>query len=468
MRLGRTFESLTIFNYRVFWLGQLVSVSGTWMQTTAQAWLVLKMTNSPLALGTVTMLQFLPVTLLTLFGGVLADRLPKRKVVFCTQMVAALQALLLAVLVLTNTVQLWQIYALALLLGVVNAFDNPTRQAFVVELVGREHLQNAIALNSSLFNSARVIGPAIGGIVITAVGIGQAFLFNGLSFIPLIVGLLFLRPGQFYAVPQPQRGNIFRQLGAGVRYAAGTPEVLLILMTMAVMGTFGYNFSTILPLIAKYVLHAGAFGLGILTSALGVGSLIAALGVASARRTSHAVLLVPQDGSFSARSAWCCMCQGPASRLRFLRNVFRRMVLGAAALFSVVLLLVGLSPWLPLTLALLVLLGAASIVFSASANTRLQLTAPPELRGRVMSLYFLLFAGTTPIGGFLVGVLATRMGVGATTVLFGAICLLGVAGASLFARRIHTQEATAARGGAAPVGGPSADRGRRTAPVRTR
>jgi MFS family permease len=436
MRFRRTFESLAIFNYRVFWLGQLVSVSGTWMQSTAQAWLVLKMTNSPLALGTVTMLQFLPVTVLTLFGGVLADRLPKRKVVFCTQTVAALQALLLAVLVLTNTVQLWQIYALALLLGVVNAFDNPTRQAFVVELVGREHLQNAIALNSSLFNSARVIGPAVGGIVITAVGIGQAFLFNGLSFIPLIVGLLFLRPGQFYAVPQPQRGNIFRQLAAGVRYAAGTPEVLLILMTMAVMGTFGYNFSTILPLIAKYVLHAGALGLGILTSALGVGSLIAALGVASARRTSHAVLL------------------------------------GAAALFSVVLLLVGLSPWLPLTLALLVLLGAASIVFSASANTRLQLTAPAELRGRVMSLYFLLFAGTTPIGGFLVGVLATRMGVGPTTVLFGAICLLGVAGASLFARRIHTQEAIAdtarTRGGVAPVGGPSADLGRRTAPVRTR
>jgi len=436
MRLSRTFESLAIFNYRVFWLGQLVSVSGTWMQSTAQAWLVLKMTNSPLALGTVTMLQFLPVTVLTLFGGVLADRLPKRKVVFCTQTVAALQALLLAVLVLTNTVQLWQIYALALLLGVVNAFDNPTRQAFVVELVGKEHLQNAIALNSSLFNSARVIGPAIGGIVITAAGIGQAFLFNGLSFIPLIVGLLFLRPGQFYAVPQPQRGNMFRQLAAGVRYAAGTPEVLLILMTMAVMGTFGYNFNTILPLIAKYVLHAGAFGLGILTSALGIGSLIAALGVASARRTSHAVLL------------------------------------GAAALFSVVLTLVGLSPWLPLTLALLVLLGAASIVFSASANTRLQLTTPPELRGRVMSLYFLLFAGTTPIGGFLVGVLATRMGVGATTVLFGAICLLGVVGASLFARRMHTREAAAAgmaaRGVVTPAGGPSADLGRRTAPVRTR
>jgi len=431
MRLGRTFASLAIFNYRVFWLGQLVSVSGTWMQTTAQAWLVLKMTNSPLALGTVTMLQFLPVTVLTLFGGVLADRLPKRKVVFCTQTVAALQALLLAVLVLTNTVQLWQIYALALLLGVVNAFDNPTRQAFVVELVGREHLQNAIALNSSLFNSARVIGPAIGGIVITAVGIGQAFLFNGLSFIPLIVGLLFLRPGQFYAVPQPQRGNVFRQLAAGVRYAVGTPEVLLILMTMAVMGTFGYNFSTILPLIAKYVLHAGALGLGVLTSALGVGSLIAALGVASARRTSHAVLL------------------------------------GAAALFSVVLLLVGLSPWLPLTLALLVLLGAASIVFSASANTRLQLTTPSELRGRVMSLYFLLFAGTTPIGGFLVGVLATRMGVQATTVLFGVICLVGVAGASLFARRVRAREATPADI-AAPLGAPSADLGRRTAPVRTR
>src|SRR5665213_3517050 len=177
-RLSRTFSSLAIRNYRIFWIGQLISLSGTWMQTTAQAWLVLKLTNSPEALGTVTVLQFLPVTLLTLFGGVLADRLPKRTVIICTQTVAALQAFVLAFLVLTNLIQVWQIYIVALVLGIVNAFDNPTRQAFVVEMVGPTQLQNAIALNSSLFNAARIIGPAVGGVVISTVGIGQAFLLN--------------------------------------------------------------------------------------------------------------------------------------------------------------------------------------------------------------------------------------------------------------------------------------------------
>lgn len=399
-RVSQTFSSLAIYNYRVFWLGQLISLSGTWMQTTAQAWLVLKLTNSPLALGTVTMLQFLPVTLLTLFGGVLADRLPKRAVILCTQSVAALQALLLAALVLSHVVQLWQVYALAFLLGLVNAFDNPTRQAFVVEMVGQEHLQNAVALNSSLFNAARIIGPAMGGIVISAVGIGQAFLFNGLSFLPVIAGLLLMRSREFFAVPRPARGNVFGQLAEGVRYAWATPEVRLILIAVATLGTFGYNFSTILPLITRFVLHAGAVDLGLLTSAMGVGSLAAALGVAAARRTSLSALL------------------------------------GAAALFSMLLILVGFSTWLPLTLSLLVVLGVTSIIFSASANTRLQLAAPPTLRGRVMSLYFLLFAGTTPIGGLLVGVLAARLGVQPAVIVMGAICLAGVGGAGLLGRRL--------------------------------
>jgi len=397
----RVFSSLAIYNYRVFWLGQLVSLSGTWMQTTAQAWLVLKLTNSPAALGTVTMLQFLPVTLLTLFGGVLADRWPKRKVVFCTQSVAMLQASLLAVLVLTNAVQLWQVYALALVLGVVNAFDNPTRQAFVVEMVGKECLQNAVALNSSLFNSARIIGPAVGGVAIGTIGVGAAFLFNSLSFLPLIVGLIIMRAGELYDAPQPRRGGMFQQVGEGIRYAAGTPAVLLVLIIVGVLGTFGYNFTTVLPLIARYVLDAGAEGLGFLTAAMGLGSLAAALAMASARRTSPAVLLA------------------------------------AAAIFSVLLLLVGLSTSLPVTLGLLVALGVTSIVFSAGANTRLQLSAPNELRGRVMSLYFLLFAGTTPIGGLLVGVLAQRLGVRPAVMLMGFICLLGVAGAAVFARRVR-------------------------------
>jgi MFS family permease len=288
---------------------------------------------------------------------------------------------------------------LALVLGLVNAFDNPTRQAFVVEMVGPERLQNAIALNSSLFNSARIIGPALGGVVITAVGIGQAFLFNGLSFLPVIAGLLLMRPREFFPVTRPRRDNMFHQLAEGLRYATGTPEVLLILLMVGTLGTFGYNSTTILPLIARFVLHAGAFGLGLLTSAMGLGSLAAALGVASASRTSLKVLTI------------------------------------GAALFSVVLILVGLSPSLPLTLGLLVVLGATGIVFTSGANTRLQLAAPGPLRGRVMSLYFLLFAGTTPIGSMVVGVLASHAGVPPTVMLMGLLCLAGVAGANLYARR---------------------------------
>lgn len=398
-RLHQTFSSLAIYNYRVYWLGQLVSISGTWMQTTAQAWLVLKLTNSPTALGTVTLLQFLPITILTLFGGVLADRVPKRTLVFCTQSIGALQALVLGLLVVTNQVQLWQIYLLAVVLGTVNAFDNPTRQAFVAELVGRAQLQNAVALNSMLFNAARVVGPAAAGIVISAVGIGQAFLVNAASFLPVLVGLLLLRSRDFYAVPRPSRGNVFRQVRAGIRYAVHTPDVALTLMMVGILGTFGYNFTTVLPLLARYTLHAGSIGLGLLTSAVGVGSVIAALGVASAQRTSQTVIL------------------------------------GAALLFSVVLALVGVSTWLPLTLGLLVILGIASITFSSSANTRLQMSAPDELRGRVMSLYFLLFAGTTPFGGMLVGVLAARFGVQPTVVTLGTLCLMGAAGAALFVRR---------------------------------
>ena len=398
--LRRTFSSLAVYNYRLYWLGQLVSVSGTWMQTVAQSWLVLQLTNSPLALGTVNMLRFLPVTLLTLFGGVLADRLPKRQAVFCLQSLAALQALTLAILVLTGAIRLWQLYALSVLLGVINAFDNPTRQSFVVELVGRERLQNAIALNSSLMNSARIIGPALAGLAIGAFGIGVGFLINAVSFLALLLALLLMRPAELQRAAAPKtRGGMLGQLGEGFRYAARTPEVLLILVLVGTLGTFGYNFNTLLPLIAKYVLHSSAVGFSLLLSAMGVGSLAGALGVAYARRTSLPLLLA------------------------------------AAGAFALLLFVVGLSPWAPLTLALLALLGIASIMFSSSANTRLQLNAPGELRGRVLSMYFLLFAGTTPIGGLLVGLLAAALGVQRTTMLMAAVCALGVAGVGWYARR---------------------------------
>lgn len=407
-RVGRTFDSLAVYNYRLFWFGQLISLSGTWMQTTAQAWLVLKLSDSPVALGTVTFLQFLPITILTLFGGVLADRFPKRAVLLCTQTVATLQASMMAYLVLTNTIQLWHIYLLALLLGIINAFDNPTRQAFVTELVGKERITNAIALNSSLFNTARIIGPALGGIIISLVGIGQTFLLNSVSFLPVIAGLLLMRPTELFAAERMPRGNVFRQVAEGIRFAVRTPPIFLILLTMAVVGTFGYNYTTILPLLAKYVLHSGAWGLGALSSAVGVGSMVAALGFASVRRVSRVVLL------------------------------------GSGLIFAMLLLGVGLSSSLLLTLVLLALMGVTGIIYTASSNTGLQLETPGPLRGRVMSLYFLLFAGTSPIGGFLVGVLTERLGVQPAVALMGVICITGVLVAIAYAWHLRTTTRIAA------------------------
>lgn len=407
----RTFSSLSIYNYRMFWLGQLVSVSGTWMQTTAQAWLVLKLTNSPAALGAVTMLQFLPVTFLALFGGVIADRLPKRKILFCTQTFSSLQALTLATLVLTHNVQLWHIYALAFLLGISTAVDNPARQAFVVELVGKEGVVNAVALNSSLYNSARIIGPALGGIAINVFGIGGAFLANGLSYGAVLLGLALMRPDELRPGPAPRSGKVLAQLSEGVSYSVRTPRVLAVLLVMLVLGGFGYTFNTTLPLIAKYVLDSNALGLGILLSAMGFGSLTAALTVAYFRRTSQTVLLM-----------------------------------GAAA-FAVLLFLVGTSTVLPLTLGLLMLLGFSTIVTSSSANTGLQLSVPDELRGRVMSLYFMCFAGATPFGGMLVGVLADKFGVQPAIMSMASACLLGVLGVALYVRwtNRHQPEADAGR-----------------------
>lgn len=398
--LQRTFSSLAVYNYRLYFIGQLISVSGNWMQTIAQSWLVLQLTNSPVALGVLNALRFLPVTLLSLFGGVLADRLPKRQALFALQSLAALQATLLAILVLTGRITLWELYALSLALGMVNAFENPTRQSFVMELVGRDRVQNAVALNSSLMNTARIIGPAIAGVAISVLGIGFGFLLNAVSFAALLAALLLLRTSELFRAAAPRaKEPVFRQLGAGLRYALHTPEVLLTLILVGTLGAFGYNFSTVLPLIAKYVLHSGATGFSLLLTAMGVGSLAGALGSAYARRTTLGVLLT------------------------------------ATGAFAVLLFLIGLSPWEPLTLGLLVALGLASVMFSTNANARLQLMAPGELRGRVLSMYFLLFAGTTPLGGFLVGVLAASIGVQPMIMLMAAVCGAGVAGVAWRAHR---------------------------------
>jgi len=391
--LAGTFRSLRNHNYRLFFFGQMISLTGTWMQTIGQAWLVLDLTHSPLALGTVTMLQFLPISLLVLFGGVIADKVPKRRLLVLTQTAAMTQAFILAFLTWSGLVALWQVYVLAAMLGLTNAIDNPTRQAFVVEMVGRDDITNAVALNSSMFNSARLVGPAVGGVIIAVVGVGAAFFINGVSFIAVIIGLLLMRPGLLYPATRGGEGRLLAQLAEGLRYSLRTPAILLILILMAAIGTFGYNFTVVLPLLARNVLHVGSIGFGGMTSAMGVGSLVAALALATLRKPSRWTLFI-----------------------------------GAMA-FAILLAAVAASHWYALTLVLLVALGAASISFTATANSSLQISAPDHLRGRVMSLYMLLFAGTTPIGGELTGFMAEHIGVRPTVGIEAAICAVGIAAA---------------------------------------
>jgi len=390
---GSAFRSLRSYNYRLFFFGQIISLTGTWMQTIAQAWLVLDITHSPLALGTVAMLQFLPVSLLVLFGGVLADKLPKRRLLVLTQTAAMAQAFVLAFLTWSGLISLWQIYILAAMLGLTTAIDNPTRQAFVVEMVDRDEVVNAVALNSSLFNTARLVGPALGGVVIAVAGVETAFLMNGVSFIAVIIGLLLMKSSLFHPTPHGGDGHVLEQLTEGLRYSLRTPAIVFIMILMAAIGTFGYNFTVVLPLLARNVLHVGSIGFGTMTSATGVGSLMAALALATTGRASRQTL-----------------------------------VIGAAA-FAVLLAAVAASQWYGLTLVLLVALGVAGIAFTTTANSSLQLIAPPHLRGRVMSLYMLLFLGSTPIGSQVTGVMAEHIGVQLTVGIEAAICGAGVAAA---------------------------------------
>ncbi len=404
--LGRMFTSLHNYNYRLYWFGQLLSVIGTWIQRIAQAWLVLQLTNSSFALGLVTALASLPITIFALFGGVLADRFPKRPVIVVTQSIMAGQALILALLITTHHIQVWHIYIMALILGLATSIDNPTRQAFVSEMVGPENLPNAVALNSSLFNTARILGPAIGAALIAAFSIAVPFYVNAVSFMAVIGGLLLMRPAEFHDVPAPVRGRLFSRMREGISYATQTPSVLLPLILLAFIGTFGYNFTVILPLVAKYVLNTGALGFGGLTTALGVGALISALTMAYLNRPSERLLLV------------------------------------GGTVFTILLGLLAVSTKLPLTLLILVVLGFASITYTATTNTRLQISAPGQMRGRVMSFYILLNAGMTPIGSLLIGTLAQDFNVRVALAIMTALCGVGVVVAWLYHAR-HSRIDTA-------------------------
>lgn len=356
----------------MFFVGQSISLCGTWIQRVAQAWLVLELTGSGTAVGLVTALQFLPLLVLAPFGGVIADRVNKRRLLMFTQALAGLSAATLGVVVLTGVVQLWMVYLLAFVLGMAGSIDNPTRQTFVLDMVGRDQLTNALALNSSLVNAARVVGPAIAGALIITVGIGWCFVLNAVSYLAVIAALNLMRVDELDSAPvQPRRPG---QLREGFRYVRSTPSVLTPILMMGIAGAFAYEYQVVLPQIAKFTFGGDAQTFTTMTSAMGVGAVAGGLYTAS-RQTRPAIAL---------------------ARI--------------AALFGVIQILVSLAPNLILALIALVALGAIGVSFIALGNSTLQLSAAPEMRGRVMGLWAVAFLGTTPFGAPVMGWVGEQFG----------------------------------------------------------
>lgn len=386
-------------DYRLFFSGQLISLIGTWMQQTAQSWLVYRLTGSSLNLGLVGFAGQFPVFLLAIFGGVMADRLNRRSVIIGTQAASMVQAALLAWLTLAGHVQVWEIMVLAAMLGVVNAVDIPTRQAFVVELVGKEDLHNAIALNSSMFNSARILGPSVAGVLLAAVGEGWCFAINAASYIAVIYCLLRMGvPARKNLAPA---GPVRDRLREGFAYAWRTREVRTILALLAVASVIGMSYVVLMPVFAEEVLHSGPRGLGALMSATGCGSLVGALVLASRQES---------------------------------RGIGRFAYFGVLG-FGAALILFALSSSFWLSVALLVPVGFCMIVSMAAANTMLQTICPDELRGRVMALYSMMFMGMAPFGALYAGGMAHVFGA-PVTVAVGGVAVIVVLG--LFGRRLLT------------------------------
>lgn len=380
-------RSLKVRNYRLYASGQLVSLTGTWMQRVAQDWLVLTLTNSGTALGIVTALQFGPALGLGLWGGVLADRGDKRRLLLATQSGLALVALLLGILDVTGVVRYWHVLVLATALGVISAIDTPIRQSFVVEMVGKDDLANAVAINSTIFNIGRVLGPAAAGVMITAVGTGWAFVANAASSVAVLAGLVLMRPEELFPSPQLRRAR--GQLRDGFRYVRGRADLMLTMGLVFVVGTFGLNFQLTTALLAKQVFHRSAAGYGLLSTALAVGACVGA--VLATRRT---------------------------------RRPSQLFLVTAALTFAGLEIGAGLMPNFNTTALLLVPTGLAMLSFTTATNSSVQLGVEPMMRGRVMALYLICFMGGTPVGAPIVGWVAGMFGPRWGLIGGGAICLV--------------------------------------------
>jgi MFS family permease len=384
-------------NYRLFFGGQLISLTGTWMQMVAQSWLVYRLTGSAVLLGFVGFSGQIPVFLLAPLGGSVADRLNRRRILVATQTIAMLLAFLLAALTLTGRVHLWHVFGLAALLGITNAFDIPTRQAFVVDMVGKEDLVNAIALNSSMVNGARIVGPAVAGVLLDALGEGWCFFANGVSYLAVIAGLLLMRMTVQTRVPLP--GSALASIVEGFRYVRHTRPIRALLLLLGLVSLMGMPYAVLMPIFAGQILHGGARGLGLLLGATGLGALAGSVTLAA-------------KSSIHGLGRWVAL---------------------AALGFGVSLVLFSLSRFFWLSAALLLPVGFCMIIEMASSNTLIQSLVSDQLRGRVMAVYSMMFMGMAPFGSLLAGALAHSLGAPGTVALGGLACITG---ALVFAWRL--------------------------------
>jgi len=403
--LNRSLASLHIPNYRRFFVGQLVSISGNWMQTVAELWVVLSLTGSGVAVGFTTALQFLPMLLVGAWGGLVADRMGKRRLLTITQTLHMVPPLALFGLAVGGRLTPLAVYAIVLARGTVNAVDYPARQAFVMEMVGSDRVVNAVSLNSVLIHSARIIGPALAGVLIATVGVAPCFVLNAASFAVMIVALAgmdrsALQPARI-APPEP------RAVRAGLRYVRATPQLWIPLGLMAIVGTLGFNFQAILPLLARFSFDGGASAYAALVSAMGIGAVIGAL-------------------TNGARG-----------------SVTPALLAGAAIVFGALALLAAGAPSIGLELLVLAPLGAASVTLAASVNSALQLAADPAMRGRVMALYSVVFLGSTPIGAPLAGWLSEQVDPRAALVMAGVAALVAGLLARIAFQRVEASAAPA-------------------------
>jgi MFS family permease len=398
VRIRNTSPFLRAFrhrNYRLFFSGQLVSLTGTWMQSVAESWLVFRLTGSSALLGVSSFASLAPVFLFATVGGTVADRANRHRIIIATQTASMVLPLVLAVLTFTGTVRVWHVFVLAACLGVVNAFDIPARQAFLVEMVGRDDLMNAIALNSSMVNAARVVGPAVAGVLVAAIGEAWCFLLNGLSYVAVIAGLLMMQ------VPRRPRAatrrSAWRDTVEGLHFVVRTAPVRALLVLLGAISFAGMPYSVLMPVFAESILHGGAKGLGLLMGASGLGAL------------AGAISLVRRQG---------------------VRGL-GRWVATASASFGVALIAFSLSRSFGLSAVLLVPVGASMMVQMAASNTLIQSMVPDALRGRVMAVYSMMFMGMAPFGALFAGSLAERVGAPTTVAIGGGVCLAASAVFSL-------------------------------------